>query len=125
MQDIFTAGTDTGATSIVWAMTALMKNPTVLKKVQEEVRTLVGKKGKVYEDDIHSLPYLKAMIKETLRLYPPAPLLVPHETIQRCVIDGYDIEPKTVVYVNAWAIARDPESWENPEELGNDIDFRG
>ncbi|XP_057490866.1 LOW QUALITY PROTEIN: 6,7,8-trihydroxycoumarin synthase-like [Actinidia eriantha] len=131
LMDIFTAGTDTGAASIVWAMTALMKNPTVLKKVQEEVRTLVGKKGKVDEDDIHSLPYLKAMIKETMRLYPPAPLLVPHKTTQRCVIDGYEIEPQTVVYINAWAIARDPESWENPEEflperfLGSDIDFRG
>ena len=131
MQDIFTAGTDTGATSIVCAMTALMKNPTVLKKVQEEVRNLVGKKGKVDEDDIHSLPYLKAMIKETMRLYPPAPLLVPHETTQRCVINGYEIQPKTVVYINAWAIARDPESWENPEEflperfLGSNIDYRG
>ncbi|GFY86215.1 cytochrome P450, family 71, subfamily B, polypeptide 28 [Actinidia rufa] len=131
LMNIFIAGTDTGAASIIWAMTALMKNPTMLKKVQEEVRTLVGKKGKVDEDDIHSLPYLKAMIKETLRLYPPAPLLVPHKTTQRCVIDGYEIEPQTVVYINAWAIARDPESWENPEEflperfLGSDIDFRG
>ena len=131
MQNIFNGGADTGAASIVWAMTALMKNPTVLKKVQEEVRNLVGKKGKVDEDDIHSLPYLKAMIKETMRLYPPAPLLVPHKTMQRCVIDGFEIQPQTVVYINAWAIARDPESWENPEEflperfLGSDIDFRG
>ncbi|PSR99611.1 Cytochrome P450 71A1 like [Actinidia chinensis var. chinensis] len=131
LMDIFIAGTDTGAATITWAMTALIKDPAVLKKVQEEVRNVVGKKGKVEEDDIQNLPYLKAMIKETLRLYPPAPLLVPRETTQRCIIDGYEIQPKTVVYINAWAIARDPESWENPDKflperfLGSNIDFRG
>ncbi|KAL6955858.1 hypothetical protein U1Q18_048679, partial [Sarracenia purpurea var. burkii] len=113
-------------------MTALIKRPTILKKVQIEVRDLIGKKGMVDEDDIQKLPYLKALIKETFRLYPPAPLLVPRETIQKCVIDGYEIQSKTLVYVNAWAIARDPEAWKNPEEfslekfLENDnIDFKG
>ncbi|GFY86087.1 cytochrome P450, family 71, subfamily B, polypeptide 17 [Actinidia rufa] len=119
------------AATIVWAMKALIKVPAVLKKVQEEVRNSVGRKAKVDKDDIQSLPYLKAMIKETLRLYPPAPLLAPRDTTQRCVIDEYEIRPQTLVYINAWAIARDPEAWENPEEFlperffGSDIDFRG
>ncbi|KAL1535416.1 cytochrome P450 71A1-like [Salvia divinorum] len=52
-----------------------------------------------------------------MRLYPPGPLLVPRETIETCNLDGYQIQPKTTVFVNAWAIARDPDSWENPDEL--------
>ncbi|KAL6995799.1 unspecific monooxygenase [Sarracenia purpurea var. burkii] len=132
LMNIFVAGTDTSAATIVWAMTALIKRPTILKKVQIEVRDLIGKKGMVDEDDIQKLPYLRALIKETFRLYPPAPLLAPRETIQKCVIDGYEIQSKTLVYVNAWAIARDPEVWKNPEVfslekfLENDnIDFKG
>ncbi|KAJ9674865.1 hypothetical protein PVL29_024042 [Vitis rotundifolia] len=129
--DIFIAGTDTSAATVVWAMTELMKNPIVMKKAQEELRNLIGKKGFVDEDDLQKLSYLKALVKETMRLYPAAPLLVPRETLEKCVIDGYEIAPKTLVFVNAWAIGRDPEFWENPEEfmperfLGSSIDFKG
>ena len=125
------AGTDTSAAALVWAMTEVMKNPGVMKKAQEELRSAFGKKGFVDEDDLHKLPYLKALVKETLRVHPPAPLLVPRETLGKCSIDGYDIPPKTLVYVNAWAIGRDPEVWENPEEflperfLGSSVDFKG
>lgn len=88
VEHIFIAGTDMSASVITWAMTALMKTPTAKKKATEEIRGLVGKKGTVDEDDIQNLPYLKAVIKETMRLYPPAPLLVPRQTIERCTIDG-------------------------------------
>ncbi|RVX15120.1 Cytochrome P450 83B1 [Vitis vinifera] len=115
--DIFVAGTDTSAATVVWAMTELMKNPIVMKKAQEELRNLIGKKGFVDEDDLQMLSYLKALVKETMRLHPAAPLLVPRETLEKCVIDGYEIAPKTLVFVNAWAIGRDPEFWENPEEF--------
>ncbi|XP_073057698.1 strychnine-11-hydroxylase-like isoform X2 [Primulina eburnea] len=129
--DIFIAGTETSATLIVWAMTSLMKTPRAMKKAQEEVRNLVDNKGAVDEDDVPNLPYLKAIIKETLRLFPPAPLSIPRETIERCTIDGYEIRPKTVVYVNVHAIGLDPEYWENPTEFNPDrfldstIDYRG
>ncbi|KAJ9674878.1 hypothetical protein PVL29_024046 [Vitis rotundifolia] len=129
--DIFIAGTETSAATVVWAMTELMKNPIVMKKAQEELRNLIGKKGFVDEDDLQKLSYLKALVKETMRLYPAAPLLVPRETLEKCGIDGYEIAPKTLVFVNAWAIGRDPEFWENPEEfmperfLGSSIDFKG
>ncbi|XP_057781326.1 6,7,8-trihydroxycoumarin synthase-like [Salvia miltiorrhiza] len=131
LADIFIAGTDTSAASIVWTMTALIKAPKVMQKVQAEIRNLVGKKGEVDEDDFANLPYLKAVIKETFRLYPPAPLLVPRQTIEKCTLEGYEIQPKTVVYVNAWAIARDAEYWKNPDEfvperfLNSTIDFKG
>lgn len=112
-------------------MTALIKAPKVMHKVQSEIRNVVGKKGIVDEDDLPNLPYLKAIINEALRLYPPVPLLVPRETNQKCTIDGYEIEPKTMVYVNAWAVQRDPENWENPDEfvperfLNSNIDIKG
>ncbi|KZV31434.1 hypothetical protein F511_40750 [Dorcoceras hygrometricum] len=88
LMNVFIAGTDTSAALIVWAMTALIKKPEVLKKAQEEVRNVVGSKGTVDEDDIQNLPYLKAIIKEALRLFPPAPLSLPRETIEKCTIDG-------------------------------------
>ncbi|XP_073146455.1 strychnine-11-hydroxylase-like [Henckelia pumila] len=129
--DIFVGGTETTAGLIIWAMTALMKTPHAMKKAQEEVRNLVGNKGTVDEDDVPNLTYLKAIIKETLRLFPPAPLSVPRETIERCTIDGYEIPPKTAVYVNLHTIGLDPEYWENPTEFNPDrfldstIDYRG
>ncbi|KAJ7966840.1 Cytochrome P450 [Quillaja saponaria] len=131
LMNIFIAGTDTSAATLVWAMTELSKNPRVMNKVQEEIRNIHGEKSFINEDDTQELPYLKAVIKETFRLYMPAPLLVPRETTQSCNIEGYVIQPKTLVYINAWAIGRDPEVWENPEEfyperfLGSSIDFRG
>ncbi|KAK4482486.1 hypothetical protein RD792_009645 [Penstemon davidsonii] len=128
--NIYVAGTDPTAATITWVMTALIKNPSALEKAQEEIRGLVGKKGRVDEDDIDKLPYLKAVVKETLRFYPPAPLL-PKATTTRCTLNGYEIEPKTLVFVNLWDIGRDPEYWENPNEflperfLNSNIDFKG
>ncbi|XP_048130721.1 cytochrome P450 71A1-like [Rhodamnia argentea] len=132
LMNIFIGATDTSAATLVWAMTALKKNLGVMSKAQREVRSSVGNKGFVDEDDLLGLPYLKAVVKETLRLYPPAPLLVPRETTQRCILSGYEIRPtKTPVYINAQAIGRDGECWESAEEfwperfLGSNVDFRG
>ncbi|KAM7515660.1 hypothetical protein LguiA_005243 [Lonicera macranthoides] len=122
--------TDTSSATVIWAMTELLKNPSLMKKAQEEVRKLIGEKGRVDEDDLQKLPYLEAVVKETLRLHPAIPLL-PRETLQSCVIDGYEIRPKTLVYVNAYAIGRDPECWEDPEKffperfLNCSIDYKG
>ncbi|KAL8505336.1 hypothetical protein ACS0TY_016536 [Phlomoides rotata] len=117
LMDIFVAGTDTGAATVIWTMTALIKNPATMKKLQNEIRDSVGKKGEVNEEDLSKLAYLKAVIKEALRLHPPAPILLPRETLGVCNIKGYTIPPKTMVLVNAWAIARDPEYWESPNDF--------
>ncbi|MBA0629403.1 hypothetical protein Godav_023972 [Gossypium davidsonii] len=98
-------------------MCFLMKNPKCLKKTQAEVRDLIGTKGFVTEEDIQGLTYPKAVIKETFRLQTTVPLLVPRETLRKCSVGGYQVPAKTLVYVNAWAIGRDPEAWENPEEF--------
>jgi cytochrome P450 len=125
------AATDTTSATIVWAMTALIKNPSVMKKVQEEIRGSRVKKDFLDGDDIQNFVYLKAVIKETLRLYLPAPLLLPRETREKCIVGGYHIPAKTIVYVNAWSIHRDSKIWKDPEEfyperfLESSINFLG
>jgi cytochrome P450 len=102
-------------------MAELVRNPRVMKKVQDEVRKCVGKKGRVTEGDVDQLEYLRMVIKETLRLHPPAPLLLPRETMSHCIVSGYNIYPKTLVHVNVWAIGRDPKYWRDPEEFFPEI----
>ncbi|XP_058752193.1 cytochrome P450 83B1-like [Vicia villosa] len=131
LMDMLVAATDTTSATSVWAMAALVKNPRVMRKVQEEIRNVGAKKDFLDEDDIQNFSYLKAVIKETLRMHLPAPLLVQREAREKCTISGYDIPAKTILYVNAWAIQRDSNVWENPEEfyperfLNSSINFIG
>ncbi|KAM3357125.1 hypothetical protein P3S68_023839 [Capsicum galapagoense] len=131
LMNVLVAGSDTSAATVVWVITALIKNPKVMNKVQEEIRKSIGSKGIVKEDDVKNMPYFIAMIKEALRLYPPVPFLVPRESMGKSTLEGYEIQARTILQVNSWAIARDPEIWENPEEfiperfLNSDIDFKG
>ncbi|KAF5799788.1 putative psoralen synthase [Helianthus annuus] len=103
----------------------------VLKKVQDEVRTILKGKEWINQDDIDNMKYLKAVLKETLRLHPPIPTLVPRVARQDVKVMGYDVAKGTRVITNAWAIARDPKVWDNPNEfhperfLDCTIDFRG
>lgn len=118
LTNTFIGAVDTGAVTIVWAMAELIRKPAVLKKVQDEIRTAVGAdKGRVRRDDLPKLRYLKMVVMETLRLHPALPLLVPRETLRRIKVAGHDVPAKTRVLVNAWAIGRDPASWEQPEEF--------
>ncbi|XP_018497773.2 cytochrome P450 736A117-like [Pyrus x bretschneideri] len=129
--DMFTAGTDTTYTALEWTMSELLRHPRVMKKLQNEVRGIVGNKTDIIEDDLVGMHYLKAVIKETLRLHPPLPLLLPRMSTQDVKISGYDIKANTQVIVNAWQIGRDPKSYNNPEEyeperfLNSDIDYKG
>ncbi|WCJ37132.1 cytochrome P450 family 71 subfamily B polypeptide 2 [Euphorbia peplus] len=131
IMDIFLAGVDTSATTVEWTMSELMKNPKVMEKAQAEIRLKYNARGKVDEADLYELKYLSLVIKESLRLHPVVPLLVPRECTKSCVIDGYDIPVKSRIMVNAWAMGRDPNYWDDPEEfkperfVDSSIDFRG
>ncbi|XP_052206860.1 uncharacterized protein LOC127811193 [Diospyros lotus] len=129
--DVFTAGSETSATTVDWAMSEMLENPRIMKNAQDEVRQVFGGKGKVEEDGIQELKYLKSVVKEVLRLHPPGPLLLPRQCGEKCQINGYEIPVKTKVIVNAWAISRDPNYWNDAESfiperfLGSLIDYRG
>ncbi|GLJ29512.1 hypothetical protein SUGI_0581780 [Cryptomeria japonica] len=130
---MLSAGTDTTAVTIEWAMAALLKHPHILKKAQQELDTHIGRDRVVEESDLHKLKYLEAIVKETLRLYPAAPVLIPHESTESCSVGGYEIPAGARLIVNVWAIHRDPAVWERPTEFdperflqkGREIDVKG
>ncbi|XP_057801988.1 salviol synthase-like [Salvia miltiorrhiza] len=109
------AGVESSTTTVDWAMAEMLKNPTILQKAQDEVRGVFDGKNYVDESCFHELNYLKLVIKETLRLHPPGPLLLPRQSREPCAINGYQIPSKTWVLVNAWAIGRDPKHWKDAE----------
>ncbi|KAH7846041.1 hypothetical protein Vadar_009065 [Vaccinium darrowii] len=129
----FAGGTDTTHTFLEWAMSELLRNPRVMGKVQDEVREILSSTGniEIVEGDLEKMQYLKAVIKETLRLHPPVPFLIPHEARKDIRVMGYDIAAGTMVLTNAWAIGRDPSTWDEPDEfrperfLNSPVDFRG
>ncbi|KAK7407753.1 hypothetical protein VNO78_09806 [Psophocarpus tetragonolobus] len=129
--DVFGAGGETAATTINWAMAELIRHPRVMKKAQAEVREVFNMKGRVDEACMDELKYLKSVAKETLRLHPPAPLLLPRECTQTCEIHGYQIPVKSKVIINAWAIGRDPKYWSEAERfyperfIDSSIDYKG
>ncbi|KAI3757592.1 hypothetical protein L6452_05133 [Arctium lappa] len=128
--ELFTASTDTTTSTIEWAMAELMKNKKVMFKLQEEIRNEIHS-DPIVESELSKLSYLNACIKETLRLHPPAPLLLPHRAIQTCEVMNYTIPRGAQVLVNIWAIGRDPKYWEDPllfkpeRFLNSKLDFKG
>ncbi|KAB9111194.1 hypothetical protein FH972_026975 [Carpinus fangiana] len=106
------AGTDTSSVTLEWAMSNLLNHPDMLKKVRAELDSQIGEENLIDEPDISKLRYLQSIISETLRLYPAAPLLVPHMASDDCTIGGYDVPRNTMLLVNAWAIHRDPKLWD-------------
>ncbi|XP_014516973.1 cytochrome P450 CYP736A12-like [Vigna radiata var. radiata] len=131
VMDMLAGSVDTSATSVEWAFSELLKNPRVMKKLQMELESVVGMERKVKESDLEKLEYLDMVVKESLRLHPVAPLLIPHQSIEDCMVGDYFIPKKSRVIVNAWAIMRDPSAWDEPEKFwperfeGRNIDVRG
>jgi len=115
--DMFAAATDTTYTSLVWAMAELINHPHEMRRVQDEIRAAVGGGDHVTEDHLPKLRYLRCVIKETFRLRTPLPLLLPRETRVDTELLGYHVPARTRVIVNAWAIARDPASWDRADEF--------
>lgn len=131
IQDLLIASMDTSSTTIDWILTELLRHPNVMKKVQNELEQVIGKNRMVEESDLESLEYLDMVIKESNRLHPAAPLLLPHESIEDCTVDGFHIPKGSRVLINIWAIGRDPDTWVEPEKFkperfqGSNIDLRG
>ncbi|KAL5721863.1 unspecific monooxygenase [Ranunculus cassubicifolius] len=131
LKELFIAGTDTSAGTLEWAMTELLRHPDVLTKAKLELKEKLEANKPIEESDIARLPYLQAIVKETLRLHPAAPLSVPHRAEMDIEICGFNIPKHAKVLVNVWAIGRDPDLWSNPNSfipdrfLGSNVDFKG
>ncbi|GJN03725.1 hypothetical protein PR202_ga21201 [Eleusine coracana subsp. coracana] len=118
MFDIFVAGSDTMAITVVWAMAELLRNPGIMAKVRAELKDTLGCKETMEEPDVASLPYLQAVVKEALRLHPVAPILMPHQAVEDGIeIGGYVVPKGSTVIFNVWAIMRDAAAWERPDEF--------
>ncbi|KAM0927355.1 hypothetical protein ACQ4PT_002826 [Festuca glaucescens] len=129
---LFGGGSETGVTTLQWTMAELIRNPRVMRKAQDEIRQALAGQTRVTEASLIGLNYMRLVIKEALRLHPPAPLLLPRECrTDGCQILGFDVPKGTMVLVNAWAISRNPAYWEAPEEFVPErferagIDFKG
>ncbi|KAF5200877.1 Cytochrome p450 [Thalictrum thalictroides] len=130
-QDLIAGGTESSAVTVEWAISELLKHPTIFNKATEELDRVIGRERWVEEKDMPKLPYIEAIMKETMRLHPVAPMLVPRRTREDCKIAGYDIPAGTLALVSVWSIGRDPALWENPEAfnperfIGKSIDVKG
>ncbi|CAH1428504.1 unnamed protein product [Lactuca virosa] len=131
IMDVFSAGTDTTFTNLEWAICELLRHPQTMRRLQQEAREVGQGKSMITEDNLDNMPYLKAVLKETLRLHAPVPLLLLRESTQDVKLLGYDITAGTQVIINAWAIARDGSTWEEPDKfrperfLDSPIDYKG
>ncbi|KAF8689621.1 hypothetical protein HU200_041735 [Digitaria exilis] len=117
VENINVAAIETTLWSIEWALAEVVNHPAVQRKVRDEIRDVIGDDEPITESNIHKLPYLQAVIKETLRLHSPIPLLVPHMNLEEAKLGGYTIPKGSKVVVNAWWLANNPELWEKPEEF--------
>ncbi|XP_062200510.1 geraniol 8-hydroxylase-like [Phragmites australis] len=130
-EDLFSAGSDTSSSTVEWAMVELLQNPCSMAKACDELERVIGSRRNIEEFDINQLPYLQAVINETFRLHPAAPLLLPRHARVETKIMGYTIPKGSRVFVNVWAIGRDKETWSEPEKfvperfLNRTVDLRG
>ncbi|KAI9118604.1 hypothetical protein K1719_010936 [Acacia pycnantha] len=110
-------GTDTTTVTLTWALSSLLNNPQVLKKAVHELDTKVGRERTVLESDLKNLSYLQAILKETMRLYPAAPLSVVHESVEDCTVAGYHVPSGTRLLTNLSKLHKDPRVYEDPLEF--------
>ncbi|BFG31490.1 hypothetical protein CerSpe_177640 [Prunus speciosa] len=125
LMDMMLGGTDTSSNTAEFAFAETMNKPAVMGKAKQELDDVVGKDSIVQETHISKLPYLQAVVKETLRLHPILPLLIPHCPSETCTVGGYTIPKGSRVLVNAWAIHRDPSNWEDPLDFDPDRFLHG
>eukprot|EP00253_Pinus_taeda_P024584 PITA_24584 len=109
--EMFAGGMETTSTTVEWAMSELLRHPDAMKKLQREIVMVVGEHREVKESDLATMKYLHCVVKETLRLYPPFPLAIPHQSLEAVTVGGYHFPNKTMLLVNLWAMGRDPTVW--------------
>ncbi|TYJ23465.1 hypothetical protein E1A91_A08G194200v1 [Gossypium mustelinum] len=112
---LFIAATETTTSTIEWAMAELLHNPQALLEARRELKQIIGKGNLVDESDVTCLPYLQAIVKETLRLHPPAPFLIPRKAEADIEVHNFVVPKGAQVFINAWVIGRDPNFWEEPD----------
>ncbi|EEC74872.1 hypothetical protein OsI_10764 [Oryza sativa Indica Group] len=128
--DLYGAGASTTSVLIEWAIADLLQNPESMRKIKEEITNVIGTNAQIQESDIARLPYLQAVVKETLRLRAVAPL-VPRRAEATIEVQGFTIPKGTNVILNLWAINRDARAWNDPDKfmperfIGNDINYLG
>ncbi|KAF5772379.1 putative geraniol 8-hydroxylase [Helianthus annuus] len=111
-------------------MAEIVKNQDVMKTIEEEMKREIGS-NKIKVSQLSKLPYLQACVKESLRLHPPVPFLLPRLAVEICEVTNYTIPKNAQIFVNVWAIGRDPNVWDDPllfkpeRFLGSDLDFKG
>lgn len=126
-------GSESSSVTLTWAMSLLLNNPNAMKKAQQELDAVVGRNRRVNESDIPNLVYLEAIIKETMRIYPPGPLLGPREFLKDCIVANYFVPKGTQLIPNIWKIQTDPRVWPAPLEFKperfltthKDVDLKG
>ncbi|CDP12933.1 unnamed protein product [Coffea canephora] len=129
--DLLVASMDTSVTAVEWAISELLRHPEAMRKLQKELEEKVGLERIVEESDIEGLEYLDMVIKESMRLHPVAPLLLPHESMEDCTVDDFHIQKKSRIIINIYTIGRDPNVWPDPETFNperfkdSNIDLRG
>ncbi|PKU65916.1 Isoflavone 2'-hydroxylase [Dendrobium catenatum] len=117
INSLIAAGTDTSSNTIEWSMSLLLNNPDKLEKARQEIDDQIGHDRLLEESDLIKLPYLHCIINETFRLYPVAPLLIPHVAREDCEIGGYAVDRGTLLLVNVHKIHRDPAIWSEPTKF--------
>nr|XP_027077829.1 cytochrome P450 CYP736A12-like [Coffea arabica] len=129
--DLLVASMDTSVTAVEWAISELLRHPEAMRKLQKELEEKVGLDRIVEESDLEGLEYLDMVVKESMRLHPVAPLLLPHESMEDCTVDDFHIQKKSRIIINIYAIGRDPNFWSDPEAFiperykDSNIDLRG
>ncbi|OAY34805.1 cytochrome P450 CYP82D47 [Manihot esculenta] len=117
---LIVGGSDTTSITMTWMLANLLNNRRELELAQEEIDQKIGRDRHVEESDIENLVYLKAIMKETLRLYPAGPLAVPREAMEDCTLCGYHIPKGTRFLTNLWKLHRDESVWPSPDEFKPD-----
>uniref|UniRef100_A0A0D9XHP3 Cytochrome P450 n=1 Tax=Leersia perrieri TaxID=77586 RepID=A0A0D9XHP3_9ORYZ len=117
--EFLNGGTDTTSTALQWIMAELVKNPTIQDKLHDEIKSISGINtvGEVTEDELHKMPYLKAVVMEGLRRHPPGHFVLPHAPADDMELGGCVIPKGTLVNFMVADIGMDETTWERPREF--------